>query len=267
MPFPKRKRVIYEKNPLKLVVCQLRFPVELQIEMGMVADFREQIRSRFPLAEEDTDESDLAIPDELAEQFPKELVDSLSLAVNRRFQFKTLDKLWTISLSRNFIALETSRYVKWEEFREYIQLALMALVESYKVQYFTRVGLRYVNVIDRSALDLQNREWHELLEDFIVGPLALQDDSIRVAEHQGIFLIDLDSPVDVVRIRHGLIESTSNADAPSVYVLDNDFFTRADTLTEVDNVIGKVNGYNIQNRWLFRSCIKQRLHTAMGPKR
>lgn len=266
MPFPKSERVIYENNPLKLVVCQLRFPVELKIEMGMTADFREQIRSRFPLAEEDTNESDLPIPDELAEFVPKELVDSLSLAVNRSFQFKTIDRIWTISLSRNFVALETSSYVNWEEFREYLQLALLALVQSYGVQYFTRIGLRYVNVIDRFALELQNYEWHDILEDFIVGPLALQDCGIRVAEHQGTFLVELNSPEDVVRIRHGLIENASSADMHSVYVLDNDFFTVADTLTEVDNVIGKVDEYNTQNRRLFRSCIKQRLHTAMAPK-
>ena len=267
MTFPDKGRVIYENNPLKLVICQLRFPVELAVEMGMTAEFRERIRSRFPLADEDTDESDLPIPEEIAEQFPKELVESLSLAVNRTFQFKTLDGIWTISLARNFIALETSQYLKWEEFRDHLEFALMALAATYKVQYFTRIGLRYVNFIDRDALELQQHEWNELLEDFIAGPLALRKDGFHIPEHQGMFLIQLDNPDDAVRLRHGLIGGDSEANTKSVYVLDNDFFTGADTLTEVHNVLEKVDGYNVQNRRLFRSCIKETLHTAMGPKR
>ncbi len=266
MQFPEAERVIYERNPLKLVVCQLRFPVDLHIEMGMTAGFQDKIRSRFPFAEEHTDESIPLMANEMSEQFPKELVESLSAAINRQFQFMTEDKVWTIGLTRNFAALETSNYEKWEDFRKNIDLTLSALVESYKLPFFTRVGLRYVNVIDRVGLGLQGCEWRDLLADFITGPLAIQGYELHIPEYKATHMIELENPEDVVRIQHGLIGESSTEEYKSVYVLDNDFFTKADTVTEVDNVIRRLDDYNSQNRGLFQSCIKDKLHRAMGPK-
>jgi uncharacterized protein (TIGR04255 family) len=231
----------------------------------MTAEFQERIRNKFPNAIEVTDESDLPIPDEMSEQFPRELVDSLAQAINRRFQFKTFDEIWTVNLTRNFVALETSKYVNWEEFREYTQLILSAILKSYALPFFTRIGLRYVNIIDRELLGLEQFEWSELLAGFIAGPLVLSE-QLHIPEQRGSFQVEYGNPLDIVHVRHGLLTDVTN-ESKSVYVLDNDFFTNDETITEVDDVIGKVDGYNTQNRRLFRSCIKDTLHTAMGPLR
>ena len=48
MPFPEVKRVIYKKNPLDRVICQLRFAPILKIDAEIPADFQEMIRADFP---------------------------------------------------------------------------------------------------------------------------------------------------------------------------------------------------------------------------
>ena len=48
MPFPETQRVLYKKNPLRNVICQLCFPPILSIDSEMPAQFQECIRSSFP---------------------------------------------------------------------------------------------------------------------------------------------------------------------------------------------------------------------------
>src|SRR6266852_706318 len=47
-PFPEFTRVIYQRNPLVEVVCQLRFSPILRIDTDPPAEFQDRIRSAFP---------------------------------------------------------------------------------------------------------------------------------------------------------------------------------------------------------------------------
>ena len=49
MPFPDAKRIIFRKNPLTEVVCQLRFPPILKIDAEVPANFQEAIRTEFEI--------------------------------------------------------------------------------------------------------------------------------------------------------------------------------------------------------------------------
>ena len=44
MPFPVTKRIIYKKNPLVEVICQLRFPPILSIDTEIPARFQGAIK-------------------------------------------------------------------------------------------------------------------------------------------------------------------------------------------------------------------------------
>ncbi len=266
MLFPETERVIYENNPLKNVICQLRFPVILRIGEGMPVEFQEMLRHEFPLFEEVNDESDLTLPESIAHFVPKELVDSLTSFGNRRFQLMTKDENSIISLTKDFIALETKRYRHWEEFRKYMELALTAFVEVYSPAFFTRIGLRYRNIIDRGSLGLESAAWHELLSSFVLGPLTEEEAFSSVVENHGVFSIRLNDQGDFVRVQHGLGTEKNSSSAEEMYLLDNDFYTELETATEVHNVLGILDRYNAFNRRLFYWCIQERLHVAMVPK-
>jgi hypothetical protein len=43
-PFPESERIIYAKNPLESVICQLRFPAILKISSEPPVEFQETLR-------------------------------------------------------------------------------------------------------------------------------------------------------------------------------------------------------------------------------
>ena len=49
MPIPHRDRVIYGRNPLQEVVCQIRFPRLLDIDAEVPARFQSAIAEDYPL--------------------------------------------------------------------------------------------------------------------------------------------------------------------------------------------------------------------------
>ncbi len=264
MPFPKTERVIYKKNPLKQVICQIRYPAILKIDVGMPADFQEIVRKEFPIFQENNVLANLQLPENFMQAVPQEMLSMLGGGGNRQFQFKTQDESWVISLTKDFIALETSNYSNWEEYRKYLEFALNALVEIYKPSFLTRIGLRYINVIDREALGLENCSWHELLADFILGGLATSEIRDEITEHSGSTIVQLENNLGLVRIKHGFVQDNSKNPSNIMYLLDNDFYSTKET--EVNNVLDKLDNFNTLNRRLFRWSIKNRLHDALEPE-
>ena len=47
--------------------------------------------------------------------------------------------------------------------------------ELYKPAYFQRVGLRYLNIVSRTTLDLEDVSWRELFTPAYLGPMAEAD--------------------------------------------------------------------------------------------
>jgi len=261
MPFPESERVIYAKNPLEQVICQLRFPAILRIETEIPVEFQEKIRHSYPIFREKT-EVPVILPPELAEQIPQEVVRSLR-PHNKAYDFQSADENWVVSLTNNFLALTSNNYMRWEEFQEHLLIAFDALKEVYSPAFFSRIGLRYQNVIRKSDLGLEDFTWPTLLNPYIVGELASPEISNLISEIAHIILMKLDEGHSQVRIRHGFARDNNTGKIVG-YIIDNDFFT--EQKTEINNAINILTNFNRQNRQLFRWFIKDRLHDAMGPK-
>ena len=265
MPFPEANRYIYRRNPLKQVICQLKYPEILRIDTEQPSQFQEVVRHKFPVLVDEQDGATFPLPEPVSELIPHELLLSLQRTQNRRFQFRSRDKNWIISLTKDFVALETSAYVRWEQFRDNVKLVIRALEEAYAATYLIRIGLRYRNVIDRKALELDAIPWGELLTSSILGPLDAPPIIDEILEHHGTFLLQLDDERDVVRIQHGLATDETADTGNFVYLLDHDFFTKNDVETEIRDVVSRFDLFNLQNRRLFSWCIKDKLHDAMDP--
>ena len=266
MQLTPQDRVIYRHNPLTLVICQLQFPLDLGIDVAMPAEFQQHIRSEYPVAHEDMEGQALPVSDDISQHFPQELLDALSIRINRRFQFTTRDKIWTITLTNSFVALETNKYERWEDFRQNLELMLSAIVQTYQVNFFTRIGLRYQNVIDRKVLGLEDASWNSLVSGFVLGPLATAKSSNIVHEHNGTFLIQLENLEEVARVNYGLVTEKTGDPTNVMFMLDQDLFTKNNVETEAVDVIKRADVFNSSNRSLFRSCITDKLHDAMVPE-
>lgn len=257
MPFPDSPRVIYERNPLREVICQVRFPPILRIEADPPADFQERVRRGYPLFRE------VLQPDLPAAGVPAEiagLVRALVPVRTRTYEFTTDNGAWTISLSRDALSLKTTSYRRWEEFRSHLEEPLHGLNDLYKPAFFLRVGLRYVDVIQRSGLGLKDRSWSELLKPHIAGEFTateLAGQIVHAARELGVKLAGDAS----VMIRHGLMADGRTEEA--YFVIDSDFF--AEQRLEPSHAIGLLNDFNRESGRLFRWCIMDALHQAMGP--
>ena len=165
-PFPESERVIYAHNPLELVICQLRFHAILKISSGPPADFQESLRRNYPLYRE-------IPPIDIATGFPPELVNIIGNLLpnqgSKTYELSTQDGNWQVTLTQESLALSCKKYIRWEEFRESLLTVLDLLIKIYEPPFFTRIGLRYRDVITRNGLGLTEVPWGDLLSQELAG--------------------------------------------------------------------------------------------------
>ena len=169
MLFSDRPRSHYRNAPVHEVICQLRFPTILSINNVEPADFQEAIRDTFP---QYARRQDVPAPQPMPQGANAPRPASVT-----NYHFLSEDSHWKLNLTKDFIALSTIRYPGWEEFARHLDKALAAFIQTYKPAYFQRVGLRYVNLISRKRLDLEDTPWTDLIAPAYTG--ALKDPDVR----------------------------------------------------------------------------------------
>lgn len=262
MLFPEVKRVIYKKNPLDRVICQLRFPPILRIDAETPVEFQDRVRKEFPYYSK-KNELAMGVPSRVREQIPNELLgEILRTADTKNHEFSSEDGQWKINLTRTFIALSTDRYGVWEDFKQKLEIPLKTLINVYSPSHFSRIGLRYRDVIQRSVLGLNGVSWTDLLQPQILGVLVDSEIEKSVENLESVYEISLPDGESAVRLSTQL---TRNRDKGEVcYVIDSDFFKIKKTPT--DDVIGKLDDFNKHASRLFRWCLTERLHKSMEPQ-
>lgn len=258
MPFPPRPRVVFKKNPIKQVICQLRFPPILRIESGTPVDFQENVRGQYPYFQPRAANLDVP-PAELQRLLAVVGIDSP--LPGRGYDFRSGDGAWALSLTKDFFALTSTQYEQWEQFQTHLVGPLSSFLEIYKPAFFARIGLRYQNIICRSALGLEKCRWSELLQPYIAGVFAsgdlLQEEVLEARHSQ---LIRLDDGKSQVRIQHGLAKNDRSSEI--CYLIDNDFFSEEQV--DVSSADAVLTYLNDQSGRVFHWCISDVLEQAMG---
>lgn len=227
MPFPPTTRVIYRNNPLVEVVCQLRFPAILEIDTTSPAEFQRALRSEFPLMME-ASEVRLEMPGQPreAEAGPGFVIGALQPLGGRNWQFSSRDGSWTVTLARGFLALRTTAYVRWEDFCERLRGPLDALIQTYEPSFFTRIGLRYIDVINRARLGIPETPWSNLVTPPFTGLLGSSlADSVRGFE--SMHEVALEDGGGTARIVAKLV--VENATSEQCFMIDGDYFDHRET--------------------------------------
>jgi uncharacterized protein (TIGR04255 family) len=253
MVFPKSQRVVFNNNPLVQVICQLRFPPILGIVSKEPADFQEKVRATLPLYEKG-----LALPQEIAA-----ILAQVQIAAPTPegivHKFLSEDRTSEIDLTRDFIAVATTKYRRWEEFQQTVRMAMEALESNYRPAFYSRIGLRYRDVIDRNRLGITASPWSELIRGSIIGLLADQSVGGNVLSAQGQTQIDLGSG-EFLLLQNG---STPLPSGGQGYAIDADFHTEAKrTGSEVFDVLGR---FNREAGNFFRWAITPKLSAALEP--
>lgn len=260
MPFPACDRLIFTKNPLDEVICQLRFPPILSIDIEIPAKFQEAIRDEYPLYRE-TLEVKLNLPKSTKKAIPLELQELQSSGI-KNYEFKSDDEKWKVNLTNNFIALSTSQYQRWEEFKRHLVKPLSALMEIYRPVRFTRIGLRYRDVIKRSALGLEDVPWSDLLRPYILGILTEPNVGKQIDGLSHTTEIRLADQKSIVRIADGLVEDVDTGEI--CYGIDSDFYVEGKI--ETSKAVDQLDFFNQRSSRLIQWCITERLRDAMEPQ-
>lgn len=261
MPFPDAQRVIYNKNPLDRVICQLRFPPILKIDSELPADFQDKIRADFPNFSESS-EIKIEVPQgkkfEIPLEFVKQAVQSSGI---KNYEFSSEDGIWKVNLTRTFISLSTIKYEKWELFKDKLNGPLKALIDIYSPLYFYRIGLRYIDVIRRSLLGLDNVRWEELIKPYILGLMSSEVVGDNIKNMEAKYIILLADNESKVRILIKMVESDDKKE--NCFMIDSDFYkTNRASLAEA---MDKLDFFNKRASRLIQWCITDQLHNAMEP--
>ena len=224
MLFSDRPRAHYEKPLAHEVICQLRFPTILTINNTEPADFQEAVREDFPQYARRQD------------QLPPRVVNGKPepQAPVTNYHFLSQDGRWKLNLTRDFIALSTLSYPGWEEFARMLDKPLATFIQLYKPAYFQRVGLRYLNIVSRNALGLEDTPWRELFTPPYLGVLAEPDVDEEHVPVAGLYVqLKLDSS-SAAKIHAGtahLKNNTPNApqDPEVKFILDMDLSMSGNT--------------------------------------
>lgn len=123
----------HQRNYTRSVVCEFRFPTLLSLAGAEPPkSFVTALRRSYPKLE-------------LAKEVSIGLGDAMPSAHSHILRSKNMS--WTITLKKDSIALETSRYSFYKDLRERVEELLSAISPVIDTDYFTRIGLRYVNLV------------------------------------------------------------------------------------------------------------------------
>lgn len=255
------ERVRYGKCPLIEAVYQLNFPTILSIEAEMPARFQNEIRKAFPQYQIQTEQEN-----EITVNVTGEDINPMfrHRPVRKLHQFISEDGMWKITLAKNQLAISTLKYEQWEDMMERFKQPLKAFTEIYDQTYFERVGLRYVDAINRSELGLEGTEWRELIKPHLLGCLAFAQEEVTKVN---LNTLRAEIVIDgiFVRISSGLgIINTNNKKPDNAFILDCDYYQTGKV--DIDKVEEVAEQLHQKSTEFFRKSITQKLHEAMEPQ-
>jgi len=261
MPFPEVDRVEYVKNPLEQVICQVKYPAVLRIETELPAKFQEDVREQYPIFEEKIP-SVKDIPSGLFSLLPIN-PQQIHFEGQKSYKFLSIDKHDEITLSRSFVALQSDSYVSWVDFKEKLITSTSSLLKHYNPAFFSRIGLRYINLFKRSSLGFsKTTPWSELFHSRILGPLSEPAVSHNVENIDCSYDVSLSDDAGSARII--LRTVFDGKDEEPCLLLDSDFFCSGQIA--IDDYPRKLEELHNRAFRLLKWCIKDELHNALEPK-
>lgn len=142
--------------PLARVVAQLRYPRPADFDgEESVEPARRALASHYPVGRKVQATAVVLTPDGITQQPSSDV----------NWTFEDIEGEWKLTVSNQFISLETTKYISREDFCDRFTEALTVLTDVIHPPVYDRLGVRYVNML----------EGEEVLTDLdsLVRPVAL----------------------------------------------------------------------------------------------
>ena len=227
------------------VIAQLRFPEILSVEQReFVAPFQEAIRSTYPVLRQELTQGLLLGPGGVAPVKPQ-----------IAWRFGDTDGHWRVSLSPEFLALETTKYVSRADFFGRLKVIAQALAEHLEPAQLDRLGVRYIDRITGAAVD-------DIAE--LVRPEVRGITGTIAATHAAHALSETMFEVGDARVlaRWGCLPPGGTVDPAAIepaaaasWILDLDMFSATATPFVVDQVVEQAQRYAERIYTIFRWAV------------
>ena len=235
---PSCARQHFPRNFIKTAVCEFRFPT---------------------LHDIDGPKPPLAFAKALRKEYPTHSVmagvnvSPTNVDRSTTHVFKSKRGLWSVNLRASTLSLETSRYDSFEEFEKRIAELADACQSFIDSDFFTRVGIRYVNMLpyDRSKIsEWVNPSLVGNLASGIFGDATEHSQQVRGTTDEGGFLL-----------QHGIGTEGDKVG----YGVDLDFYAEDVDVTETMAVVRKLHTrqYDLF-MWVLGDGAKQELKGGLA---
>lgn len=252
--FPRRDRVVYERNPLVEVVCAISFPAILELLQGAPAKFQRRFAQDYPFVE------------------IQELVGTVDIATRERgkveprslqstYFFSDTTKQWKVSLQPSLLALTCSNYSEWKDFRVRFEAIAAAAAEIYQIGVMSRIGLRYKDVIDRGILELGDHPWTDLIKSEALGTFLFFTDNLEESDGGVSASIEAAIPPGLAKVQ--LAKVVNSATKNIGLLIDTDCFVQRDQPFDVGTLMRQADELHEYTSIVFHACITDLLHDAL----
>ena len=233
--------------PLVSVIAQVRFPLVASVEKrDFIAPFQEAIRAEYPVLRPEQSRGVVV--------GQQGLLDARS---NTVWRFYDASGAWRVTLSPDFLALETSRYASRDDFLDRLKRALEALVAHVDPKVIDRLGVRYIDRVAGDDLDDLPRLVRPEVSGVLSTPLA---SSALHSISEAVFV--LPDNTGQVMTRWGLVPAGGTVDPAAVdaideqsWLLDVDAFLAETRELDVEAVLQQARGFAERIYSVFRWAV------------
>jgi uncharacterized protein (TIGR04255 family) len=233
---PHTESVRYRTNFIRTAVCELRFPTILELETKPPHALQHKIKKSYPLYEKQIVEQ-VGAPEALRQQ--------------QSYLFRSKDQHWTITVKASSIAFETDAYKDFEDFYSRLCELLHNAADFIDSDFFTRVGLRYINFVPIKDGTLDGWIRSDLIQPLLSGVLG--NTSKYAAFIQGSLKRGHYS------LRHGLQDEPTSKEGE--YYLDFDYFNENIDFKDAFELIKEFKETNFD---LFLWCLGDKAKDLLG---
>lgn len=253
--------------PLELVVFQVRYEPQLRAAESQVAlAFHESIGGRdgaFPNIEPITGAS-LQVSFEAQGPTPPQVMSEP--ATIQGWTFTSEDGRWTVSLARDFAALQTTAYQTWSQsgdasFRSRLEAMIRALAELVEPRVEQRLGLRYVDRI-RIPDIVSAVDWRPYIVQELLGLAAHNVLGPAVIGAQQQISLDLGERGVMCGLRHGFVRDPNAPDSLN-YALDYDLYRQGGRPFDAAGIIAAADEFSLRALQLFQMTVTPELRDLL----
>jgi len=168
-----------------------------------------------------------------------------------------------ITINSDCVIYETLKYTSFSKIKPTLEKIILSLKNDYSIKNFNRIGLRYVNLIKRSAKEKKDIfEW----SGYINSNLLFNNNFIKNSDIlQQLQTIDfkLDTENDLFcRLQYGIPNRNMPADLmEKIFLIDIDGFTNS--VVEQEDVLKILDIIHEKNIEIFENCIDDKLRWDM----